>query len=554
MIRLPDKYNQGCAYYARGDYAAAAGVFRECLTVNPGSPDLLNALGSALEALGKLDEAAGLLEKACRLRPENAVFHYNLGNLLRRKGKREQAEHEYLEAIRYDGGVAEFFHGLGSLYLEDGRLEQAEACLLKAVELAPDLVPALHDLGLLRQSQRKPDQAEELFRCCLDRDVSFLPALNSLGMLLLQGNKIEQARECFISAIRQNPDYLQARANLAVLSTWCGELEYAVRELSQLAELAPNDGDLHFNLSLALLASGRMAEGWREHEWRFIKASPVERRHADIPRWQGERLAGKRLLIHAEQGYGDSLQFLRYAGMLAEHGAIVLVEAQDRIIAPLLAMVPGVAGVFARGDVVPLVDYQIPMMTLPLPLGKDGWPPPAPPYLFAQQDNVAAWRERLSELKGLKVGLAWAGRAEHANDANRSIPEALLAPFVELTGVAFVSLQVGSGKIGNVPFPLFDTSAYLHDFCDSAALVSALDLIITVDSAVAHLAGGLGRPAVVMLPWNPDWRWQHGRSDSDWYPTIRLFRQTVKGGWSELIPHVVQYLKQTLCLDMAAAD
>jgi len=554
LIRLQDKYNQGCAYYARGDYAAAAGVFRECLAINPDNPDLLNALGSALEALGKLDEAADLLEKACGLSPENAVFHYNLGNLQRRKGKREQAEHEYLEAISEDEGVAEFFHGLGSLYLEDGRLEQAESCLLKTVELAPDLVPALHDLGLLRQSQRKLDQAEELFRCCLDRDGSFPPALNSLGMLLLQGNKVEQARECFMSAIRQNPDYLQARANLAVLSTWCGELEYAVRELLQLAELAPNDADLHFNLSLALLAYGRMAEGWREHEWRFSKASPVERRHADIPRWQGERLAGKRLLVHAEQGYGDSLQFIRYAGMLAELGATVLVEAQDRIIAPLLATVPGVAGVFARGDAAPPVDYQIPMMSLPLPLGKDGWPPSAPPYLFAQPDKVAAWRERLSELQGLKVGLAWAGRTEHANDANRSIPEHLLVPFGELTGVSFVSLQVGSGKMGNVPFPLFDVSAYLYDFCDSAALVSALDLIITVDSAVAHLAGGLGRPAIVMLPWNPDWRWQHGRNDSDWYPSIRLFRQTVVGGWSELITHVIKYLRQTLGLDMTTAN
>jgi len=174
--------------------------------------------------------------------------------------------------------------------------------------------------------------------------------------------------------------------------------------------------------------------------------------------------------------------------------------------------------------------------------------------LFVQPDKVAVWQERLRELKGLKVGLAWAGRAEHANDVNRSIPEELLAPFGELAGVSFVSLQVGRGKMEDITFPVFDPSAYIHDFCDTAALVSALDLIITVDSAVAHLAGGLGRPAIVMLPWNPDWRWQHGRSDSDWYPSIRMVRQTVVGGWNEQIPYFVQYLRKTLNMDMAAAD
>jgi len=322
-----------------------------------------------------LDEAVGLLEKACCMKPENAVFHYNFGNLLRRKGKREQAEHEYLEAIRCDWEVSAFFHGLGSLYFEDGRLEQAESCLRKAVELDPSFLLALHDLGLLLQSKGELDQAEELFQLCLDRDGSFVPAMNSLGMLLLQGNKVEQARECFMSAIRQNPDYLQARANLAVLSTWCGELEYAVRELTLLAELAPNDGDVHFNLALALLASGRMSEGWHEHEWRFRKSRPVETRHSGIPRWQGECLAGKRLLIHAEQGYGDALQFIRYAGVLEVLGATVLVEAQDSIIAPLLATAVGVSTVFVRGETVPPVDYQIPMMSLPLPLGQKGWPP-----------------------------------------------------------------------------------------------------------------------------------------------------------------------------------
>lgn len=539
-------YEKGCRLYTEGRYREAESVFSACLKQLPDNPDILNAIGSTRELLGQLDHASTDLEKACRLQPESAPFHYNFANLLRKMGKLERSERHYLEAIQLNPTLVDAYHGLGSLCLESGRLVTAESCLCKAVELSPGFVLALHDLGQLYLLEGKRGQAEELFRRCLELDRGFVPALNSLGMLLLRGSRVQEARDCFTSALRIQPGYLQGRANLAVLSTWCGELEYAVRELALLAELAPNDGDVHFNFALALLASGRMAEGWGEHEWRFRKARPVEQRHGGIPRWQGEALMGKRLLIHAEQGYGDSLQFIRYAGLLADRGATVLVEAQDRIIAPLLATVPGVAMVFARGDAVPPADYQIPMMSLPLPFGDSGWPPPRPPYLSACVDKVVSWRKQLLELKGLKVGLAWAGRAEHENDANRSIPEQLLSPFGELSGVSFVSLQVARGRLEEVPFKLFDPSSWVADFSDSAALVSALDLVVTVDSAVAHLAGGLGVPAWIMLPWNPDWRWQHGRSDSDWYPSVRLFRQSLPGDWGRVVGSVAAELHNGL--------
>ena len=545
-MTLQDMYEEGCRLYAAGRYADAEALFGGCLQQQPDNPDLLNAIGSAREALGSLDQAAADLEKACRLRPDSAPFHYNRANLLRKQGKMQLAEMEYLEAISTDSGMAEAYHGLGSLLLEAGRLEMAESSLQKAVEIAPGFVPALHDLGILHQIRGMCNEAERFFRTCVTQDSRFVPALNSLGMLLLRSNRVEEARSCFIEALRQKPDYLQARANLAVLATWCGELEFAVDELEKVLDYAPDDGDVHFNLSLALLASGRMAEGWKEHEWRFRKGQPVGRRHEDIPRWQGEPLDGKRILIHAEQGYGDSLQFIRYATPLAERGATVFVEAQDHIIAPLLATVSGVSRVLTRRNTAPPADYQIPMMSLPLPLGSSGWPPPALPYLFPSPQKIAAWQERLSGLAGLKVGLAWAGRPEHENDANRSIDENLLLPFGGLKGISYVSLQVGSGRPEKVPFELYDPSAQVTDFEDSAALVSALDLVITVDSAIAHLAGGLGIPVWVLLPWNPDWRWQHGRNDSDWYPSARLYRQAVPGDWNAVIGNVVIVLENLM--------
>lgn len=535
-------YDAGCRRYAAGHYAEAEALFELCLKKHPDNPDALNAMGSALQARGACDQARYYLEQACRLRPASAPFHYNVANLLRRLGEHGEAEREYLEAISCNPSFAEAFHGLGSLYLEAGRSEQAETCLRRAIDIAPAFAAALHDLGQVLLLHGKSVEAEQCYRRCMEADEHFLPVLNSMGMLLLRSNSVAEARSCFQAALEQNPDYLQARCNLAVLATWCGELDDAIRELRLLAAAAPNDGDVHFNLSLALLASGRLQEGWAEHEWRFRKANPVAIRHAEIPRWSGEALAGKRILIHAEQGYGDSLQFIRYAASLARRGGTVIVEGQDAVITPLLATASGVSAAFSREEPLPAVDYQLPMMSLPLVLGEAAWPPPPPPYCFPSAERRAVWQECLDRLPGLKVGLAWAGRPEHANDANRSIPGGMLAALGTIPGISFVSLQIGCGTLRDIPFELFDPTASIRDFSDSAALVASLDLVITIDSAVAHLAGSLGCPFWLMLPWNPDWRWGHVRYSSDWYPTARLFRQREPGQWSEVVSSVANAL------------
>jgi Flp pilus assembly protein TadD/ubiquinone/menaquinone biosynthesis C-methylase UbiE len=546
-------YDSGCLLFAAGRFLEATAVFKGCLEKYPDQPDLLNALGSSLAASGELEEAQLYHHKACLLQPDRDVFHYNYANLLRRLGLTDGAESEYLEAIRCNPQLAEAFHGLGSLYMEAGRLEPAESCLIKALSLKPGSAAAQHDLGQLFQSGGRIAEAEECFRRSIAADKLFLPALNSLGMLLLRSNRIEEARNCFVAALALNPGYLQARANLAVLATWTGELDFAVDELRSVLAMAPADGDVHFNLSLALLTSGQMAEGWQEHEWRFRKARAVEARHAGIPRWQGERLAGKRILVHSEQGYGDSLQFIRYAPLLAQQGGLVFVEGQDSRITPLLAMVAGVAAAFPRGEAVPEVDFQIPMMSLPLAIGNSAWPPPVGPYLDPPADKRLFWGKKLERLAGMKVGLAWAGRPEHENDANRSIPAEMLADFGRIPGISFVSLQIGCGNVRDVPFELLDPSSDVADFTDSAALVSQLDLVITIDSAVAHLAGGIGVPVWLLLPWNPDWRWMRDRRDSPWYPGMTVFRQSTPGSWGEVIGEAVSRLKTDTCYGLREA-
>lgn len=540
-------YKYGCRLFDTGDFAVAEACFRACMEQFPDNPDLCNALGSALEAQGCLDEAAELFVRACRLHPASAVFHYNFANLLRRRQEFPRAEEEYLAALSADNELAEALHGLGSLYMEQGRLEAAEACLHKAVTCSPTLAAALYDMGNLQQLKGAGRAAESWYRKCLAIDPAFIPAMNALGMLLLRGNRVDEARHCFEQALDTDPSYLQARCNLAVLDTWCGRLDEAISALRQALKQAPDDGDIHFNLALALLTSGKMEEGWQEHEWRFRKANPIAVRHGAIPRWTGEPLVGRTILVHAEQGYGDSLQFIRYVPMLAKRGATVLIEGQDANITPLLATAAGVTAAISRGEPLPLTpDFQVPMMSLAAELAAEGWPPPAQPYLRPPENRIFFWRRRLSLLTGVKIGIAWAGRPEHQNDSNRSIPLELCAPLGQLQGVSWVSLQFGPGRPDSINLPFLDFSDSVTDFCDSAALVCALDMVVTIDSAVAHLAGALGVPVRLLLPWNPDWRWMHDRQDSVWYPSVRMYRQSHPDSWGEVLNRVMRDLEGML--------
>ena len=547
-MRAGELYSTGCEAYSEGRYEEAEKYFRACDSICPDQPDILNALGSALEVQGRLDEALDCLQRACNARPDNAEFRYNLGNLLRKRGERDAARSAYEQAVSAKPELADAWYALGHINLEDGDEAKAEKCLLRAIDILPSMPAALYDLGQLSLKQGRLDEAEGLFRKSIEAG-DFVPAVNGLGMLLLKQNRVEEAKACLEKAAEMDPAYLPARCNLAVLATWSGNPEYAADELRKAISKAPDDGDLHFNLALALLTAGHLREGWLEYEWRFKKGNPVPLRHQDLSRWTGQPLRGKKLLLHSEQGYGDSLQFIRFASILSDSGATVLLEGQDDLITPILATAPGVTEAFAREERCPAADFQLPMMSLPAVLGKQGWPPPLPPYIFPAPELKELWKKRLQELSGLKVGLAWAGRPEHDNNANRSILPADLAALREIAGVSWVSLQFGVGNVADVPLTLNDFSDEVKDFSDSAALVSNLDLVVTIDSAVAHLAGAIDVPVLLLLPWNADWRWQQDCDETPWYPKMKLFRQTVPGEWSGPISAVAERLRAACSIE-----
>jgi hypothetical protein len=365
----------------------------------------------------------------------------------------------------------------------------------------------------------RPAEAEGVLRAALEAQPGSPGVLNNLGIALFAQGRLSKAEASYREALGRRPDF----------------------------------ADAHNNLGIVLLAAGRFEEGWEEHEWRW-KARHMAggARGFSAPLWSGEVLGeGGVLLLHAEQGLGDTLQFCRYAPLAAARARVVL-EVQAPL-ARLLSSLPGVSQVIARGEALPAFDAQAPLLSLPRAFGTTIETVPARvPYLAADPDQAAAWGRRLAALPGLKVGLCWAGEPRAgfpelaAIDARRSISLAALAPLAKVAGVSFVSLQKGApaAQAADPPPPmaLFDYTAELADFADTAALVENLDLVISVDTSVAHLAGAMARPVWLLNRFDTCWRWLLDRQDSPWYPTLRLFRQTTPGDWTSVIADLRQAL------------
>ena len=323
-----------------------------------------------------------------------------------------------------------------------------------------------------------------------------------------------------------------------------GRLDDAVVCLRRAVELKPDFADAHGNLAIALLARGDWTEGWAEYEWRWQTPPMImARREFAQPRWHGEAGSGQTLLVHAEQGLGNSLQFCRYAPLAAERGLRVVVEVQKPL-ARLLGSLPAIQGVVARGEALPHFDLHCPMLSLPRAFGTTtATIPGAPSYLHADSAKVAAWWTRLAALprRGPRIGLAWAGSSKLRSDSRRSLAPDRLAPLFERPGAHFFSLQK-DGPAAPTALPLTDFMNEMEDFADTAALVANLDLVISVDTAVAHLAAAIGKPVWMLDRFDPDWRWLAGRHGSPWYPTLRLYRQPRPGDWDGVVAAVAHDL------------
>jgi tetratricopeptide (TPR) repeat protein/glycosyltransferase involved in cell wall biosynthesis len=521
-----------------GKRAEAVAHYRHGLRFRPDHAEALTGLGVALAEQGALDEAVANLQAATRLKPDLARAHYNLGVALAQQNKFDEATTRLEEALRLQPGYAQAYYALGNVRSSQGKKDEALALYREALRLKPDFADAYNNYGLALAEARRSAEAAVVLR----QAVRLLPrgaeAHNNLGLALADLGRFAEAEDCYQEALRLNPRYADAHNNLGSAYKEQGRLEEALASYQLALWLNPDSASTHWNRALALLQKGDFEEGWQEYEWRWQrpKARP---RSFPQPAWDGSPPAGRTLLLWMEQGLGDMLMFIRFAELVQQQGATVVVEC-PRFLHPLFARCRGIDRLVAEGTPLPDFDAHVPLMGLPHRLKTTVAAIPANvPYLFADEERVQRWGQELAGLDGFRIGITWQGNRHHQWDHFRSFPVRHFAALAQVPRVRLISLQKGYGAeqlkpLGNrfaVTELNSEEDAATAAFMDTAAIMQNLDLVITADTAIAHLAGALGVPVWVALSAVTDWRWLRGRDDSPWYPTLRLFRQSRLGDW-----------------------
>lgn len=535
-----------------GRYDEAERGYRETLESNPHAPDALRLLGVVLSVRGMWIEAEALLYRSIALR-EDALCLGNLAELLLKRNRTQEAYAICHRAIGIDPDCAFAHFQLAEILNADSQVEEAEAAYRRAIELEPQFLAAHNNLGNLLGSVGRLDEAAVALRVALELDGNYIHALYNLGMTLLRSARPVEADAVFRRALAVQPDHRDALHNLGTALKLQGRYDEAEAVYRQTLAVAPDFADARWNLGVLLLTQGRLEEGWPHAEARL-----AQRRKPDAApppegtrQWLGESLEGKSLVLWHEQGYGDCVQFARYAPLLKRIGARHLTLMCPAPLKPLMETMSGVDEIRTHTAGLPQHDYWSYPLSLPLRFGTAlSTIPAALPYLHALPERIERWRAHLSVGSGLKVGLVWKGFAENQHDATRSVPGlALLAPLWTVPDVTFFSLQKGQGETDAATPPAGQSIVHLgsaiEDFADTAAIVAQLDLLITVDTAAAHIAGALGKPCWLMLPhdWT-DWRWLLERDDSPWYPGVmRLFRQSDARDWREVAERIADALR-----------
>jgi len=598
-------FNLGLALFRLQRFDEAAAAFAQATRHKPDWPVPHYDLGNALHAAGRSEEAARAYRAALKLQPDYVQAEVNLANVLKAAGKRAQAIAAYRRVLRRHPDLPEVHNNLGAALLDEGDRPAAEAAFREAIRLRPDFAEALGNLAaMLIHAERfaeavpiaeaaraaapartgfcemhadalrgaaKYQAAVDAYQAALALDAHHHSARFGMAEALRLKRDLPAAETLLRSLVAEFPNAWQAHHDLANVlrhagrfaeaeagyrtaaalrenATTLSPLGMVLRDLNRLDEativlkkayaLEPANEDVRYNLATTHLTAGRLAEGFSLYDSRNEKFKPTP-----LPgrAWTGGPLRGRTLLVAAEQGLGDTLQFIRYLPTLAKAGPRILLRVHTPLLR-LLADFPGPAQLFSIEDKLPSFDFHVRLMSLPNLL-RCADPCPLPiPYLEADSARTDAWRDRLAALPGLKVGLVWSGNPGFAADNLRSIPPPLLAPLARVPGVTVISLQKGATELPKLP--IHDWTDELTDFADTASLVTALDLVLTVDTAAVHLSGALGRPVWLLNRFDTCWRWLTGREDSIWYPSVRIFRQPAPGDWQSVVQHAAAALAE----------
>ncbi|MGD0388832.1 MAG: tetratricopeptide repeat protein [Tepidisphaeraceae bacterium] len=497
---------------------------------------------------GRLHEAERLYRQILAQQPEHIDAMQNLGIIAQQAGRTGIAVDLIRRAIALRPNYAEAYSNLGNALKDNGQLDEAIAACRQAIALKPDLPEAHSNLGAALLGKGQFDEAIAACRRAISLRPNLSEAHASLGAALAGKGELDEAAAAFRRAIALKPSLPEAHGNLGNALRDKGQLEEAVAAYRQAISLRPAYAEAHIGLALSLLARGDFRGGWDEYEWRWkCEDFPSPGRNFARPQWDGCPLEARTLVLHAEQGYGDAIQFIRYLPLVEQRGGRIIIECPAEL-QRLFQTIAGRCQIVAAGQSLPPFDLHCPILSLPLVFKTTLESIPAEvPYLFPDAELLESWRQKLSaSAAGLKVALAWAGNPNVKVDRARSMSLDRLAPLSEVRGATFYSLQKGeAARQAEQPPPglrLVNLGPELHDFADTAAVMCLMDLVITTDTSVAHLAGALGRPVWVMLQFMPDWRWLLDRDDSPWYPTMRLFRQSARGDWDSVITRVAEAL------------
>lgn len=571
------KLSAGCAEDATREFRLA--LMRQ--------PTLVGAhvgLGNAWACLGKNTEALDEYEKALALEPRLPEAEFATGFVLARLGGLKLAETHYRRALTMRPDFAAAWMNLGAILREQGREVYAEAALLRAVELRPDMISGWVNLAILEREQRRPEAAEEhlrkafalnssqvethvawcqfrvaegdlagawgWLRWALARDPEHAEAVNMHGILLHKEGRFIEAVKAFEQAEALGNRTAASNRGNALMDM--GRLDDALRAHQTAVERSPESAGALYNLALTRLRLGDWERGWVDYEarWHFREVYRGPRRF-DQPRWRGEHLEGRRVLLHAEQGLGDTIQFCRYVTMVASRGGMPILQVQTPI-ARLMASLPpvraGLAQVALLGQTPPAFDLECPLISLPAAFGATVETVPwSGAYLGADQEIADQKRAEFPSFgRSLRVGLAWAGNPRYKADSQRSMHLKTLLPLIHTPGVTWISLQKGPAAEQLISLPsdvlIWDGCGLDRDLADAAALVATLDLVITTDTCIAHLAGAMGKPVWILLPHLADWRWMEGTEATPWYPTAHLLRQKAPGDWAGVVERAISDL------------
>jgi tetratricopeptide (TPR) repeat protein len=534
----------------QGDAPGALRLMSGALAARPKSPEVLLNYSLVLNALGRTEDALATLDQLLSLKRRSVEACNNRGAMLEKLGRDEEALESFDRALAIKPNHVDTLYNQACVLRKLGRHVEAVKSFDRVLVLKPDHARASNNRGTALEALGRRPEAIASYERALAIDPNFVEALNNRANALLNDAHYEEALACYEGALAIDPFHAEVLNNRGNALAALGRHSEALASCRRAYGISPNYVNAQWHGALLKLRLGDYAGGWPQYEWRWQRAENAKHRHNfEQPLWLGDgAVDGKTILLHHEQGFGDTIQMARYAPLLVQRGARVLFGVQPPLKALFANLGDGIESI-GSGEPIPPFDLHCPLMSLPLAFRTDvATIPAAIPYLAASRERIEAWRARLPPTQSLRVGLVWSGNATHRDDHNRSVALARLAPLLDIPGVQFVSLQkdlreADAQTLAGEP-RIADAARDFGDFCDTAAAVALMDLVITVDTSVAHLAGALGKPFWLMLPLCPDWRWLTDRDDSPWYPTARLFRQPCVGDWQSVIERLASALAQ----------